>query len=113
MAGFLDGATKTLELAIYDLRLEAASGAVVLAALDAAQKRGVTVRLMFNLDHAGTIPVPPPPSVDWAFIEQLKSIGVAVQPIHGIPDLMPIGIVDILEVVDVQHQDGQGTVFSF
>jgi phosphatidylserine/phosphatidylglycerophosphate/cardiolipin synthase-like enzyme len=88
MAGFLDGATKTLELAIYDLRLEAAPGAAVLAALDAAQKRGVTVRLMFNLDHAGTIPVPPPPSVDWAFIEQLKSIGVAVQPIHGIPDLM-------------------------
>ena len=30
-----------------------------LAAFDAAHKRGVTVRLMFNLDHPGTIPVPP------------------------------------------------------
>ncbi len=43
---------------------------------------------MFNQDHAATIPVPPPPEVDWAFIDKLKSIGVAVMPIHGIPDLM-------------------------
>jgi phosphatidylserine/phosphatidylglycerophosphate/cardiolipin synthase-like enzyme len=88
MAGFLDGATKTLDIAIYDLRLEARPGDAVLAAFDAAQKRGVTVRLMFNLDHPDTIPVPPPPAVDWAFIERLKSIGVATKAIHGVPDLM-------------------------
>jgi phosphatidylserine/phosphatidylglycerophosphate/cardiolipin synthase-like enzyme len=88
MAGFLDGATKTLDIAIYDLRLEAGPGAAVLAAFDAAQKRGVTVRLMFNIDYPDRIPVPPPPAVDWTFIERLKSIGVATKAIHGVPDLM-------------------------
>lgn len=43
---------------------------------------------MFNQDHAGTIPVPPPAEVDWAFIDKLKTIGVAIKPIPGIPDLM-------------------------
>jgi phosphatidylserine/phosphatidylglycerophosphate/cardiolipin synthase-like enzyme len=88
MAGFLDGANRTLDIAIYDLRLEEGPAATVLAAFDAAQKRGVTVRLMFNLDHPGTIPVPPPPAVDWAFIDRLKALGVAILPIHGVPDLM-------------------------
>jgi phosphatidylserine/phosphatidylglycerophosphate/cardiolipin synthase-like enzyme len=46
------------------------------------------VRLMFNQDHPATIPVPPPPEVDWAFIDRLKSIGVAVKPVSGVPDLM-------------------------
>jgi phosphatidylserine/phosphatidylglycerophosphate/cardiolipin synthase-like enzyme len=88
VAGFLDGAAKTLEIAIYDLRLEAGPGASVLAAFEAAQKRGVAVRLMFNQDHPATIPVPPPPEVDWAFIDKLKSLGVAVIPVRGVPDLM-------------------------
>jgi phosphatidylserine/phosphatidylglycerophosphate/cardiolipin synthase-like enzyme len=61
---------------------------VVLAAFEAAQKRHVTVRLMFNQDHPATIPVPPPPEIDWAFIDKLKSIGIAVMPIRGVPDLM-------------------------
>jgi phosphatidylserine/phosphatidylglycerophosphate/cardiolipin synthase-like enzyme len=43
---------------------------------------------MFNEDHPATIPVPPPPEVDWAFIDKLKSMGVSVMPIHGVPDLM-------------------------
>ncbi len=43
---------------------------------------------MFNQDHPGPIPVPPPAEVDWAFIDRLKSIGVAVKPIKGVPDLM-------------------------
>jgi phosphatidylserine/phosphatidylglycerophosphate/cardiolipin synthase-like enzyme len=88
IAGFLDGAAKSLEIAIYDLRLDAGPAALVLAAFDSALKRNVTVRLMFNLDHPDTIPVPPPPAVDWAFIDRLKSLGVAVKAIHGVPDLM-------------------------
>ena len=88
VAGFLDGAAKTLEIAIYDLRLDAGPAAAILASFEGARKRGVAVRLMFNQDHAATIPVPPPPEVDWAFIDRLKSIGVAVKPIPGIPDLM-------------------------
>ena len=43
---------------------------------------------MFNQDHPDTIPVPPPPEVDWAFIDQLKAIGVAIKPVSGVPDLM-------------------------
>ena len=62
--------------------------AIIFAAFEAAQKRGVTVRLMFNQDHAQAIPVPPPAEVDWAFIDQLKSVGVVVKPVPGVPDLM-------------------------
>ena len=58
------------------------------AAFEAALKRGVVVRLLFNQDHAQAIPVPPPPEIDWAFIDRLKSIGVQVKPVPGIPDLM-------------------------
>jgi phosphatidylserine/phosphatidylglycerophosphate/cardiolipin synthase-like enzyme len=60
----------------------------VLAAFDAALKRGVAVRLMFNHDHPDTIPVPPPGQVDWAFIDQLKAMGIATKPVEGVPDLM-------------------------
>jgi phosphatidylserine/phosphatidylglycerophosphate/cardiolipin synthase-like enzyme len=88
VAGFLNRATKTIDIAIYDLRLDAEPSAAVLSAFDAALKRGVTVRLMFNKDHPDTIPIPPPAQVDWAFIDQLKSIGVATKPVEGVPDLM-------------------------
>ena len=54
----------------------------------AAIKRGVAVRMIFNQDHAQAIPVPPPPEIDWAFIDQLKALGVAVKPVPGVPDLM-------------------------
>jgi phosphatidylserine/phosphatidylglycerophosphate/cardiolipin synthase-like enzyme len=88
MAAFLDGATRSLDVAIYDLRLDADPAAAVLASFEAAQKRGVAIRLLFNQDHAQAIPVPPPPEIDWAFIDQLKAIGVAVKPVPGVPDLM-------------------------
>jgi phosphatidylserine/phosphatidylglycerophosphate/cardiolipin synthase-like enzyme len=48
----------------------------------------VTVRLMFNQDHALAIPVPPPPEIDWAFVDRLKGAGVQTKPVPGIPDLM-------------------------
>jgi phosphatidylserine/phosphatidylglycerophosphate/cardiolipin synthase-like enzyme len=48
----------------------------------------VTIRLMFNNDYPDTIPVPPPAQVDWAFIDQLKAMGVAIKPVQGVPDLM-------------------------
>ena len=51
-------------------------------------KRGVIVRLMFNQDHAVAIPVPPPPEIDWAFINRLQAAGVQIKPVPGIPDLM-------------------------
>ena len=89
IAAFLGGATATLDIAIYDLRLEAPPGAIVMGAFQAAVKRGVHVRLMFNQDHPGSqVPDPPPPEIDWAFVDQLKSLGVEVKPIPGVPDLM-------------------------
>ena len=54
----------------------------------AAIKRGVAVRMIFNQDHAEAIPVPPPPEIDWEFVDQLKTLGVAVKPVPGVPDLM-------------------------
>ena len=88
LASFLDGATKTLDVAIYDLRLEASPSATILNSFQAAVKRGVAVRLIFNQDHAQTIPVPPPPEIDWAFVDQLRSAGVQIKPVPGVPDLM-------------------------
>jgi len=88
VAAFLDRAAKTLEIAIYDLRLDAGPADTILASLTAAQKRGVNVRLIFNQDHAKAIAVPPPPEIDWGFIDQLKAIGVVWKPIPGVPDLM-------------------------
>ena len=75
-------------MAIYDLRLEASPSATILNSFQAAVKRGVAVRLIFNQDHAQTIPVPPPPEIDWAFVDQLRSAGVQVKPVPGVPDLM-------------------------
>jgi phosphatidylserine/phosphatidylglycerophosphate/cardiolipin synthase-like enzyme len=88
IAAFLDGATRTLDIAIYDLRLESGPGDIVMSSFKAAIARGVAVRLIFNADHAQTIPVPPPPEIDWAYVDQLKAIGVEVKPIPGVPDLM-------------------------
>jgi phosphatidylserine/phosphatidylglycerophosphate/cardiolipin synthase-like enzyme len=85
---FLLGASKSLDIAIYDLRLDAAPSVAVFAAFEAVLKRGVTVRLMFNQDHPAAILVPPPPEIDWAFIDRLKAIGVATKAIEGVPDLM-------------------------
>ncbi|TAN32545.1 hypothetical protein EPN29_07915 [bacterium] len=76
-----------MEIAIYDLRLDTGPSATILAAFEAAQKRGVTVRLLFNQDHPG-IPEPPPAEVDWTFIDRLRSIGIEVKPVPGVPDLM-------------------------
>src|SRR5260370_42200629 len=83
MAAFLNGATKTLDVAIYDLRLDAEPGAVMLGAFQAAVKRGVRVRLLFNPGHPANLPVPPPAQLHWAFVDQLKASGVATQPMPG------------------------------
>ena len=85
---FLDGATKSLDLAMYDLRLEDEPADRLFSSFQGAVKRGVQVRLIFNQDHHQTIPVPPPPEIDWAFVDRLKAAGVLVRPVPGVPDLM-------------------------
>ena len=88
IARFLDGATKTLDVAIYDLRLEQSPATTLLDSFSAAVKRGAAVRLMFNQDHALAIPEPPPPEIDWRFVDRLKAAGVQIKPVSGVPDLM-------------------------
>ena len=88
LAAFMAGATRSLDIAIYDLRLEQSPADTLLAAFDAAVKRGVATRLMFNQDHALAIPEPPPPEIDWDFVHRLEATGVQVKPVPGVPDLM-------------------------
>jgi phosphatidylserine/phosphatidylglycerophosphate/cardiolipin synthase-like enzyme len=71
VADFLAGAERTLDLALYDVRVETDAGALVLAALLAAQQRGVAVRIVYNVDHPGPVPVPPPPEMEPDAIEAL------------------------------------------
>jgi phosphatidylserine/phosphatidylglycerophosphate/cardiolipin synthase-like enzyme len=85
IAGFLDGAERSLELAQYDFDLSPESAATVGDAIRRAASRGVRVRLAYNVDHARPVPVPPPPSPDEALIESLP---LEAFPIAGVPDLM-------------------------
>jgi phosphatidylserine/phosphatidylglycerophosphate/cardiolipin synthase-like enzyme len=85
IAAFLSAARESLDLALYDVRLETEAGALVLASLLAAQQRGVRVRLLYNVDHPGPIPVPPPPETR---PEAIEALPVETRAIAGIPDLM-------------------------
>lgn len=85
VAGFLDGARRTLELALYDVQLDGREAEPVTRALRAAGARGVRVRVVFNVDHPGPIPVPPPPR---HVPDLLETLPLAAKPIPGVPDLM-------------------------
>ncbi len=85
LASFLDEAKRSLDIAIYDVKLDGPAEQTVLGALVAARERGVTVRLAFNLDHPGWMQGPPPPATD---PELLAALPVETRPIPGIPDLM-------------------------
>ena len=84
-AAFLGGAQRSLDLALYDVRFETDAGGLVLAALLAAQQRGVAIRLLYNVDHPGPIPVPPPPETRPVALEALP---IETLPVPGVPDLM-------------------------
>jgi phosphatidylserine/phosphatidylglycerophosphate/cardiolipin synthase-like enzyme len=85
IADYLSAAKRTLDIALYDVRLHDPSAQIVRKALDDAQTRGVAVRLAYNVDHHGTIPVPPPPKTEPGLLETL---GVPMRQIPGVPDLM-------------------------
>ena len=85
VAEFLDAAERSLELALYDIRLHDESAEIVKAALLGAQERGVEVRLVYNADFGAPIPVPPPPKTAPELIEALP---IGTRPVPGIPDLM-------------------------
>jgi phosphatidylserine/phosphatidylglycerophosphate/cardiolipin synthase-like enzyme len=85
VAEFLSGAQKSLDLALYDFDLEQPTAKLVASALLDAKRRGVTVRLAFNVDHDKPIPEPAPPRSDPALLDNLD---VPTKRILGVPDLM-------------------------
>jgi phosphatidylserine/phosphatidylglycerophosphate/cardiolipin synthase-like enzyme len=85
VAAFVHGTHTSLDLALYDIRVESDAGALVLAALLDAEQRGVRVRLLFDVDHPGPIPVPPPPE---ATPDAIEALPVETRGVAGIPDLM-------------------------
>ena len=54
-------------------------------AIGSARRRGVRIRLAYNVDHPMPIPVPPPSEPD---VELIASLPVDGKAIAGIPDLM-------------------------
>jgi phosphatidylserine/phosphatidylglycerophosphate/cardiolipin synthase-like enzyme len=85
LAEFVAAAKQTLEIAVYDLHLPPDLSEIVRGELVAAQKRGVEIRLAYNLDHAKEVPVPAPPSTDPDAIEAQPFPTAAIP---GVPDLM-------------------------
>ena len=49
------------------------------------QQRGVAIRLVYNVDHPGPIPVPPPPRTK---PEAIEALPVPTRAVAGVPDLM-------------------------
>ena len=85
VAEFFGAARTTLDLALYDIRLHDEAAEIFKRALLGAQDRGVAVRLVYNVDHPGPIPVPPPPQTA---PELLEALPIPTRPIPGVPDLM-------------------------
>jgi phosphatidylserine/phosphatidylglycerophosphate/cardiolipin synthase-like enzyme len=85
IAGFLDDARRSLDLALYDFDLLQPTAKIVAGAVVDAEKRGVAVRLAFNVDTEKPPPVFPPPRGEPTLID---SLDVPTKPIPGIPDLM-------------------------
>jgi phosphatidylserine/phosphatidylglycerophosphate/cardiolipin synthase-like enzyme len=83
LAEFCGAAKQTLEIAVYDFRLPPELNEIVCGELIAAAKRGVAVRLAYNLDH--TKVVPPPPITD---PDAIESMPFPTEAIPGVPDLM-------------------------
>jgi phosphatidylserine/phosphatidylglycerophosphate/cardiolipin synthase-like enzyme len=86
IADFVDQAHDTLELALYDFRLDDDTEEIVRGALVGAHERGVHVRLVYNLDQDDArTPIPPPPKTEPTLIESLPFETAAIP---GWPDLM-------------------------
>ncbi len=85
---WLEPAQRSLDLALYDVRLPGAPGDAVAGAITAARDRGVAVRIAYNQDERTEEPrpfEPPPPRTEPALLEQL---GVPLKAIPGWRDLM-------------------------
>jgi phosphatidylserine/phosphatidylglycerophosphate/cardiolipin synthase-like enzyme len=87
LASFLERAKRSLDIALYDLRLGPETNRVVRGTLAAAAERGVAVRLLYNLDERPAVAgaAVPPPATKPSEVESLPFPTVGVE---GWPDLM-------------------------
>jgi len=85
IAAFLADAKESLDIALYDIRVDGAEEKPLEQALTEAHARGVRVRVIYNVSHPGPIPVPAPPT---QIPETLEELPVETRAIPGVPDLM-------------------------
>jgi phosphatidylserine/phosphatidylglycerophosphate/cardiolipin synthase-like enzyme len=88
LVAWLGEASRSLDLALYDVRLPGPVGDSVAGALREAMARGVAVRLAYNDDTPGPDPrpfEPPPPSTSRPVLE---AVGIPLREIPGWRDLM-------------------------
>jgi phosphatidylserine/phosphatidylglycerophosphate/cardiolipin synthase-like enzyme len=85
VAAFLAAARRSLDVALYDIRLDGDEERPVTEALLDAKRRSVPVRILYNVDHPGPIPVPPPPT---HVPDVLEALPLETRPVSGVPDLM-------------------------
>ena len=85
IADFVAPSQETLELALYDVRLQDGTADIVRGALVGAHDRGVHVRLVYNLDRDEPRPGIPPPKTEPSLVEALP---FETAGIPGWPDLM-------------------------
>jgi phosphatidylserine/phosphatidylglycerophosphate/cardiolipin synthase-like enzyme len=85
VAGFLRTAERSLELALYDVRLPDPTGSIVADELRAASARGVQVRLVYNVDSGRPSSLHPPPSTRPEILDELP---IETRAVPGVPDLM-------------------------
>jgi hypothetical protein len=86
LVAWLGAARRSMDIALYDVRLPGPIGDAVAGAIRAASNRGVTVRIAFYSDGDRAVkPLPPPPRTEPSLLEALD---VPVRAIPGRPDLM-------------------------
>ncbi len=80
LVAFIDASKRTIDVAIYDFHARAGASASIADALEAAAKRGVTVRVAFNMERSPHPASPRPMQADPAAIDGLEV------PTHGVHD---------------------------
>ena len=85
VAEFLRPARRSLELALYDVRLPDPVGSEIAAELRAASDRGVAVRLVYNVESERPPAIHPPPQTRPEILDELP---IDTRAVPGIPDLM-------------------------
>jgi phosphatidylserine/phosphatidylglycerophosphate/cardiolipin synthase-like enzyme len=82
---FLRPARSSLVLALYDVRLPDPTGSIVANQLRECEARGVTTRLLYNVDTARPSELHPPPRTR---PEILAELPIDARAVPGVPDLM-------------------------